>query len=152
MFERLEAQSAAWRFFTLFTLAIALRVVFEGLRFDQGWPLARSVIGLVALIGLFGYAYGMRVGPRLFWAGFAIFFSVGMMIKMGEQIAIAGSYLPGMEVPGRHMPVTLGAALAMSLLVCLALFRLGGMLAGGSDGPPPARLSRKTVAYGTVFD
>jgi hypothetical protein len=57
-----------------------------------------------------------------------------------------------MAAPGSHSPAVLGFALAISLLVCLALFRQGGLFAGGNDGPRPPRLSRKAVAYGKVFD
>ena len=150
MFERTEAKSAAWRIFAVFIFTIAFRVVFEGLRFDHGWPLAKSVIGLIALVGLFGYAYGIRIGPRLFWAGFAIFFSIGLMYKVGQQIAAALYWPPGMPVPGRHSPTILGLGVAISLLVCLALFRQSGMFAGGKPRPP--RHSRQAVAYGKVFD
>jgi peptidoglycan/LPS O-acetylase OafA/YrhL len=152
MFERTEAKSAAWRMFAAFSFIVAFPVAVEGLRFEHGWPLAKSVIGLVGLIGLLSYAYGFRLGPRLFWAGFATFFSLGLMFKMGQQIAVALAWPSGMPVTKGHSPAVLAFALAASLFVCLALFRQSGLFAGGDDGPRPPRLSRKAVAYGKVFD
>ena len=83
MFERTEAKSAGWRTFAAITFVIAFPVAVEGLRFDFGWSWAKSVLGLVGLIGLLSYAYGFRLGPRLFWAGFATLFSFGLTSKLG---------------------------------------------------------------------
>lgn len=152
MFERLEAQSAGWRTFAVLTFVVAFPVAVEGLRFASGWPLARSVIGTVGLIGLLSYAYGFRLGPRLFWAGFATVFSFGLMSKIGQQIAIALAWPPGIPAPKGHSPAILAFGLVVALFVCLALFRQSGLFAGGDDEPRPPRLSRNAVAYGKVFD
>lgn len=152
MFERTEANSAAWRIFATLTFVVAFPVTGEGLRFQHGWTFARSAIGLVGLIGLLSYAYGFRLGPRLFWAGFATFFSFGLMSKMGQQVAIALAWPPGIPAPKGHSPTILAFGLAVSLFVCLALFRQSGLFAGGNDEPRPPRLSRRAVAYGKVFD
>jgi hypothetical protein len=152
MFERLEAQSAAWRIFAVLTFVLAFAVAVEGLSFASGWTLARSVIGVVGLIGLLSYAYGFRLGPRLFWVGFATFFSFGLMSKIGQQVAIALAWPAGIPGPKGHSPAILAVAVAAALFVCLALFRQSGLFAGEDDAPRPPRLSRKAVAYGKVFD
>ncbi|HEV7659489.1 MAG TPA: hypothetical protein VGO55_06545 [Allosphingosinicella sp.] len=152
MFERTEAKFAGWRMFAAFTFVLACPTAIEGLRFAQGWTLARSALGLVGLIGLLSYAYGFRLGPRLFWAGFATLFSFGLMSKMGQQVAIALAWPPGIPAPKGHAPAILALGVAASLFVCLALFRQSGLFAGEDDEPRPRRLSRRALAYGKVFD
>jgi hypothetical protein len=154
MFERTGAKSAGWRIFAVLTFTFAFPILAEGLRFDVGWPMFKSVVGLIGLIGLFTYAYGVRIGPRLFWAGFAVFFSAGLMVKLGQQIGAAWSLPPGVPVPGSHSPAVMGLGLAISLLVCLALFRQSGMFGAKDDEeePRPRRLRREIVAYGKIFE
>jgi hypothetical protein len=152
MFERTEAKSAAWRMFAIFTFVLACPIAIEGLRFASGWTLARSAIGLVGLIGLLSYAFGFRLGPRLFWAGFATLFSFGLMSKMGQQVAIALAWPAGIPAPKGHSPTILALGLVAALFVCLALFRQSGLFAGEDDEPRSPRLSRRAVAFGKVFD
>ncbi|MEA3014995.1 MAG: hypothetical protein QOD42_3540 [Sphingomonadales bacterium] len=81
------------------------------------------------------------------------FFSAGLMVKFGQQVGAAWPLPPGVPVPGSHSPAVLGFGLAISLLVCLALFRQSGMFAAKEDDEPsPPGRRRQIAAYGKVFD
>jgi hypothetical protein len=124
---RIDLPPWPWRLLAVFlTVMTGPQIVRSVIAMD---PTAfRSWLGLIAISGLLFYAYGFRIGPRLFWAGFSIVFSIGLMISVGGLVGTAFWPPPGVILPRMYNPAVLTVGVVMALPLCLALFRLGGML------------------------
>lgn len=137
MFARTPVQSPLWRIFAIGSIALVAPILLIGYSRIEWF---RSALAAIALLGLAGYAFGFRVGPRLFWAGFAICFSAVLMFKLGAYASPTLRNLPDLPPNGPGHPITLAVAFVLFTLVSLGLFRLSGWLktpASAEGGPKP---------------
>jgi hypothetical protein len=108
--------SRRWCLFAIVMLALVLpfetRKLFGELTL---YDAARYVIDTVAVIGVSGYAFSIRIGPQVMWRVFAPIFIIFSVI-------IAASGLP--RLYATQLPST-GVWIALSLILCMGLAMIG---------------------------
>ena len=137
MFERTPVQSPGWRFFAIGLIVVITPLLLMGHSRIDPFKLA---FVLITLVGFSGYAFGFRIGPRPFWALFAVLFPGALLWKLSRSAAPALSNLPNPPPAGSTSLGTLAFALVFFGLVALGLFRHAGLLrypATPEDGPTP---------------
>lgn len=132
MFARTEVQSRWWRLFAIASVLFAAPMLF---RAGSTTEWLRSAAGVVALVGITGYAFGFRVGPPLFWRIFSAIFMIALMIRLGKVAAPTFQDFPNASANGAHRPVILIVGFTLLIAVCLALFRHAGLV----PSPTPAK-------------
>ena len=121
---RTMAASLGWRAFAVLVTVSAGPMFTTGLGVDGSSVARNSFVGLIALAGLLGYAYGFRIGPLIFWRLFGVVFAVGLMIRAGSDLGpTALAVAQGRVAPGSAKVVAAGILFATMMLLCLALFR-----------------------------
>ena len=140
MFARTEVQSRWWRLFAIAAVLFATPIL---LRAGSTTELLRSAAGALALIGITGYAFGFRVGPRLFWRVFSVLFMIGLMLRLGKVAAPTFQSFPDASSGGAHRPLIIALGFALFTAACVALFRHAGLApspAGARPGSAPEPL------------
>src|SRR5829696_7252682 len=119
---RSDAAPLRWRCLAVFITVAAAPMLIDSLGVAGANIARNSAFGLVALIGLLGYAYGFRLGPLLFWRFFAVIFAVGAIVRVGSDV---GPVLFGLTEAKPDRSSILAAVFLtwVFLLLCLALFR-----------------------------
>jgi hypothetical protein len=128
---RSDAAPLRWRCLAVFITVAAAPMLIDSLGVAGANIARNSAFGLVALIGLLGYAYGFRLGPLLFWRFFSVIFAVGAILRVGTDVVPVLLRLDEAKFDQTRILAAVFLAWVF-LLLCLALFRHARLT--GTDG------------------
>ena len=120
-----EVQSLPWRLLAVLMLILAtVRTVFEFHSAPTGASYRQITAYALMVVGIWGYAFGWRIGPRLFWRIFAVLFCIVSAIFLGKRGAAEMFFL--LRHSWREAGPGLVTFLAVAIVLacsCLALLR-----------------------------
>ncbi|MGJ0237898.1 hypothetical protein ACQEPB_05165 [Novosphingobium fluoreni] len=119
-------KSLGWRIFSVIMLILV--VPFETLdlfRSSSTYDMVRHTIDSVAVVGVFGYAFNIRLGPKYIWRIFAAIFAAFCFWLLLQTFS--RFWALDLPSPGEWVVVSVLALgpIAIIVFMMLALFRYG---------------------------